>query len=1138
MKMEKIKKLSDLFVHQLWQEIVSLDVNEEEIPEEDKVFLYNARGVAHHSLHDYDSAVFFYKKSLGQDERQVDILINLAHIYSLNVSRLWDAIRLLEETLKIAPEQLDAVLLLSDAYLEVGDFDRSAQVLLNYQLINPNLPIVLEKISHRRVVQWKFIDALYNYDFIKFEDKFNAAAALHHLGFSCFAEQLLSEIRKSEFLTRDKVAHVAFAQAGVLGQENQYSKAVIKYEEGTAALQTNLTAEQNFAFSWSLIGAGLYEEGWRYFAHRQLPSRSLQLPRWSGELLEGKTVLLHCEQGLGDVIFAARYIPILQGMTKRVVFECYDKLMPLIASGSDSGQNVEDLEFDFQLSILDAPLATGVTRPFYPAEPYVKPCVAKVEKWRTLSEELGPKVGLVWAGNPEQKRDGSRSCALVDFDVLSAIKDIKWYSLQLGNASQELNCSLHALDIHDLSEEIADFADTAAIIAHLDLVVTTCTAVAHLAGAMGKPVWILLSPRNSDYRWGESGDSSDWYPSARLFRANFGESWSSLIARALLPAMIEQFYPGQSLPQIDGVFSDQGESVVPACVDRDKLECALISKQVLINNKSVSQNYIPSGKASRALILQYLYAQPDFEAILDFSEKTDLHNPALAFLLVQAAIEMAKFDLARDFLEYLNKPFCLAEYYFLTARLLAFEGNWSTSAGFFEQAVSFRPRWVEALNGLGFTSSKCGNIELAKSCYQRAIEIDPENPIVLKNVGQLLNNPGSKQIAKLFVEKSVALKPDSFGYKLAGSINAHLGNIPDAIDYFKKALDLNPLDSEACFNYGLLLSKHDSSNSGLPFLEAAVTAQPTRQDWHMSLGWALLSRGRMQKGWRHYAMGLKNRESNVPRWEGQPLQGKRLLVYQDQGYGDLIQFAPLLKRIDGTVDLAVNHGALSLYQTQPWVNQCLLLDDIDFTRLDYDYQVEVMRLPELVRADLRFDYGLGESLFIPQTLREQWLSQVDRDKLNIGFVWAGNPKYGNDANRSTRLADWSCLSKIENLSFYSLQKDEASNQAFEFDAFSLQNWAINSTSLLETAAMISCLDVVVAPDTGIAHLAAALSKPVLILLPHQGVDFRWMQVRHDAPWYPSARLYRRLPGQAWTDVLEAVGLELIKLRDEKVAQIK
>ncbi len=264
--------------------------------------------------------------------------------------------------------------------------------------------------------------------------------------------------------------------------------------------------------------------------------RDFAQPQWRGEDIAGKTILLHAEQGFGDTIQFVRYAPLVAAKGASVILEAPDSLMPLLDGFNGvttmiaHGQALPP--FDLHCPLMSLPLAFGTTLATIPENgPYLRAPAERLEKWRTrLGALSGKRVGLVWSGKPAHKNDRNRSIALSRLAPLLAVAGVNFVSLQQDYRDADRAELANYPQLVRLDRELADFADTAAAVAALDLVITVDTAVAHLAGAMGKPVWILLS-HVLDWRWLLERSDSPWYPSARLYRQAAIGDWDGVIAR-------------------------------------------------------------------------------------------------------------------------------------------------------------------------------------------------------------------------------------------------------------------------------------------------------------------------------------------------------------------------------------------------------------------------------------------------------------------------------------------------------------------------------------------------------------------------------------------------------------------------------
>jgi len=282
---------------------------------------------------------------------------------------------------------------------------------------------------------------------------------------------------------------------------------------------------------------GNFAEGWPKYEARwrvgDLPPRNFSEPQWRGQPLAGKTILLYSEQGIGDAIQFLRYVPLVVARGARVVLEIHGQLMPLAARipGINLIARGEPLPaFELQCPLLSLPLAFGTTLDTIPADiPYLSPPPERTEYWAArIGAVPGLKVGIVWAGRSTHRNDHNRSLPLDRLRPLFDVAGVRFFSLQVGERARDL-AAIEAPAVGDLSAEVVDFGENAAAVASLDLVICVDTAIAHLAGALGKPVWVLLMFL-PDWRWLLGSSDSPWYPSMRLFRQPQPGDWASVLA--------------------------------------------------------------------------------------------------------------------------------------------------------------------------------------------------------------------------------------------------------------------------------------------------------------------------------------------------------------------------------------------------------------------------------------------------------------------------------------------------------------------------------------------------------------------------------------------------------------------------------
>lgn len=297
---------------------------------------------------------------------------------------------------------------------------------------------------------------------------------------------------------------------------------------------------------------GDYAEGFlHYESRRQLPdgrTLTVQRPEWTGEQpLAGRTLLLYAEQGQGDTLHFIRYARVARQQGARVLFGAPDPLVRLMRLAPDIDavipHQVPVPAFDYHLPLLSAGRAFRTTRATLPhAVPYLFADPALVKQWGAYlgARQNRLRVGLTWAGNAQYGADHHRTLRLDHFRPLFQLPDVEFVALQLGDGRQDLETWDFPGGLRDPGPEITDFADTAALMMHLDVIISVDTSVAHLAGALGRPLWLLL-PTNNDWRWLKGISHSPWYPTARLFRQQIRGDWSHPLQAVMLALMALSF---------------------------------------------------------------------------------------------------------------------------------------------------------------------------------------------------------------------------------------------------------------------------------------------------------------------------------------------------------------------------------------------------------------------------------------------------------------------------------------------------------------------------------------------------------------------------------------------------------------------
>ncbi|MGF6723775.1 tetratricopeptide (TPR) repeat protein [Paraburkholderia sp. GAS41] len=318
-----------------------------------------------------------------------------------------------------------------------------------------------------------------------------------------------------------------------------HAAAVRAFDQALRLRPDLASAHMNRALAWLTLGdfaRGLPEYEWRLKTMAQRAPQTL--PRWQGEPIENRTLFVHAEQGFGDTLQFVRFVPIVAQRAARVVLEVQPQLVPILVPAAAEwrvtliAQGTPRPPADLQCPLLSLPLALDMNAETIPARtPYLSVPPAYRRKWRgSLGGHAKRKIGLAWSGRIQQHEN--RTMPLAALEPLFALEGIDWIILQPNLSAAEcaiLDAHPHAGAIHRFDQRIGDFADTAAIIEHLDAVVSIDTSIAHLSGAMRKPLWLML-PFAADWRWSVDEPRSAWYPATRLVRQPQPGAWDAVVA--------------------------------------------------------------------------------------------------------------------------------------------------------------------------------------------------------------------------------------------------------------------------------------------------------------------------------------------------------------------------------------------------------------------------------------------------------------------------------------------------------------------------------------------------------------------------------------------------------------------------------
>ncbi|MDP9175065.1 MAG: tetratricopeptide repeat protein [Planctomycetota bacterium] len=466
--------------------------------------IHNNLGNALRSKGMIEQAIACYQQAIHLQPNLADGYVNLGSTL-VHAGQPGAGIPFIEKAVQLNPNSADMIYNLGNGLIEVGRDTEAIECYRRALALRPNWADALNNLS-------------------------NALKSQGHLeeAEACVRASLVAE--PNHLLAHNNLGDVLF-HSGKLDEAEKACLRAIELDPAFPAPHWNLAL--------ILLSQGRLAEGWKEFAWRRrvekfpMSKQRHQEPLWDGSPLKGKRILIHAEQGLGDTIQFVRYLPRVHQLDGTIVLEAQRWLFDLLANFPAIERLVAidepPVPRDVQYPLMDLPMLFGTTLETIPADvPYLFADATKAAQWRArLGDGTEPKIGIAWAGRPTHLNDKHRSLSVAMLAGLLETPGVRFISLQKGDASTQAKSNPSLLD---LTDDISNFADTAALIENLDLVISVDTSVAHLAGAMGKPTWVLL-PFTADWRWMRDREDSPWYPTMRLFRQPRLGDWQPTLTR-------------------------------------------------------------------------------------------------------------------------------------------------------------------------------------------------------------------------------------------------------------------------------------------------------------------------------------------------------------------------------------------------------------------------------------------------------------------------------------------------------------------------------------------------------------------------------------------------------------------------------
>jgi len=468
----------------------------------------------------------------------------------------------------------------------------------------------------------------------------------------------------------------------------------------------------------------------------------------------------------------------------------------------------------------------------------------------------------------------------------------------------------------------------------------------------------------------------------------------------------------------------------------------------------------------------------------------------------------------------------------------------------------------------GCVSFNLGNYTLAEKYYKKALIEEPNNPEILFILSGLLVQRKNYKRGKYLIEKALKLSPKNKTYfnsllvilRVTGALQKEketlemllkrnitvkllmkygevlrlLKDDNAAIQAFEKVLKFEKTNCFALANIGDIYSYQMQLKNAKKYYKLAICANPNFAQVRDILGKLYLKQGKYKEGWEGYEWRLQYGCSNLKdvknKWDGKSQINSSIMIICEQGFGDVLHFArfiPIIKTMFKTIKFFCQKSLIPLFEIAfPY---CEFIEKNEQLPLDFDYHIPIMSLGQIFNICENTIPNQKSYLIVEKNKQKDFSKEIVKNKINIGFCWAGNLKNKNLSYRAIPLDDFALLFKYSHINFFSLRKDKTENYIAKY-ANSLDNvfdLTDEFDDFYDTAAFIMNLDLIITVDTAIAHLAGALGKKTILLLSYQS-DWRWLLDRADSPWYSSITIIRQKNIDDWSSVIEQVNNLLYK----------
>jgi tetratricopeptide (TPR) repeat protein len=630
------------------------------------------------------------------------------------------------------------------------------------------------------------------------------------------------------------------------------------FDEGISALRRAIALAPRHANAHSGLGIlllmrGDLGEGWDEYEWR-LRSTERKGPKfpenpWQGESLAGKHIYVQAEQGFGDTLQFVRYIPPLAARAGSVTLRVHQQLVSLLRDNLPGitvlGDRGDPAPYQCDAVLLSLPRLFKTRLETIPAAiPYLRAPADVTQRWTTrLAKMAGLKVGVVWAGNPDHVNDSRRSVSLPMLGPLFAVRGVSFASLQFGPRAADLkklkkSKAKHSID--DLSPEFGDYVETAGAVSALDLVITVDTSVAHLAGALGKPIWVPL-PWVTDWRWLLGREDNPWYPTMRLFRQKRGEDMADIIAR--MAQELKAVAQGDAAPLTP--FKAAGECQAAQATAIMAAEAA----QAALPNFAPEQSLTPG----HALILAEQKRRHGFLADADdLTRRAVSAEPENAEAIHMLGIIAHQSGKIGEAIDHVRRATAIAPdvalYHANLGEMCRLGGRIDEAIAAGRRAIALNPNYAGALSNLGIALFDQGKFDEALSLYERAIALEDNFAQAHSNLGNALQRLKRFTEAETSYRRALELQPSfADAWNNLGTCLRELKRSEEAETVYRKALELGPNNPDTLDNLALAVKDLERLDEAADLLRRALVIEQRSDKLHLHYGTVLLDQKKIEE---------------------------------------------------------------------------------------------------------------------------------------------------------------------------------------------------------------------------------------------------------------------------------------------------